>query len=44
MVVYAFAARPLIMAIMGLDDASFLAMMEARKTEVPAFFLAALRP
>ena len=44
MVVYAFAARPLIMAIMGLDDASFIAMMEARKTEIPAFFLAALRP
>ena len=44
MVVYPFAARPLVMAIMGLDDATFTAMMEARKTEIPAFFLAALRP
>ena len=44
MVVYPFAARPLVMAIMGLDDAAFDAMMERRKTELPAFFLAALRP
>jgi TetR/AcrR family transcriptional regulator len=44
MVVYAFAARPLVMAILGLDDASFTEMMEQRKTEIPAFFLAALRP
>jgi AcrR family transcriptional regulator len=44
MVVYPFAARPLVMAVMGLDDATFTAMMEARKTEIPAFFLAALRP
>jgi TetR/AcrR family transcriptional regulator len=44
MVVYAFAARPLVMAILGLDDASFAEMMEQRKTEIPAFFLAALRP
>jgi len=32
------------MAIMGLDDARFTAMMQARKTELPEFFLAALRP
>ena len=44
MVVYPFAARPLVMAIMGLDDATFTAMMEERKKEIPAFFLAALRP
>jgi len=44
MVVYPFAARPLVMAVMGLDDATFTAMMEARKAEIPAFFLAALRP
>jgi len=29
---------------MGLDDATFTMMMEARKAEIPAFFLAALRP
>ena len=44
MVVYPFAARPLVMAIMGLDDAAFGAMMERRKGELPVFFLAALRP
>ena len=44
MVVYPFAARPLVMAIMGLDDAAFAAMMERRKAEIPAFFLEALRP
>jgi AcrR family transcriptional regulator len=44
MVVYPFAARPLVMAIMDLDDAAFHAMMESRKTELPAFYLAALRP
>jgi TetR/AcrR family transcriptional regulator len=44
MVVYPFAARPLVMAIMGMDDATFTAAMEVRKQEIPAFFLAALRP
>ena len=44
MVVYPFAARPLVMAIMGLDDARFAAMMQGRKAELPEFFLAALRP
>ena len=43
-IVYPFAARPLVMAIMGLDDAAFGAMMERRKVELPAFILAALRP
>jgi AcrR family transcriptional regulator len=44
MVVYPFAARPLVMAIMALDDAAFDAMMIRRKAELPVFFLAALRP
>jgi TetR/AcrR family transcriptional regulator len=44
MVVYPFAARPLVMAILGLDDSTFTAAMEQRKAEIPAFFLAALRP
>jgi len=44
MVVYPFAARPLVMAIMGLDDEAFTAAMEERKKEIPGFFLAALRP
>jgi AcrR family transcriptional regulator len=44
MIVYPFAARPLVMAIMGLDDEAFDAMMERRKRELPRFFLEALRP
>jgi AcrR family transcriptional regulator len=44
MVVYPFAARPLVKAILGLDDPTFVALMEQRKTEIPAFYLAALRP
>ena len=44
MIVYPFAARPLVMAIMGLDDAAFDAMMTGRKAELPTFFLNALRP
>ena len=44
MVVYPFAARPLVKAIMGLEDSTFTAMMEQRKSDIPAFFLAALRP
>lgn len=44
MVIYPFAARPLLKAIMGLDDTTFAAMMEQRKADIPAFFLAALRP
>jgi TetR/AcrR family transcriptional regulator len=44
MVVYPFAARPLVNAILGLDDSTFAAMMERRKADIPAFFLAALRP
>jgi len=44
MIVYPFAARPLVLAILGQDDASFGAMMERRKTELPEFFLDALRP
>jgi AcrR family transcriptional regulator len=44
LVVYPFAARPLVIAIMGQDEATFIAMMQRRKTELPEFFLAALRP
>lgn len=43
-VIYPFAARPLVMAIMGVDDAGFAAMMQRRKMELPEFFLASLRP
>src|SRR5215203_7240922 len=35
MVVYPFAARPLVMAIIGMDDAMFTAAMEERKKGIP---------
>jgi len=44
MVVYPFAARPLVVAILGQDEATFVAMMEQRKADLPEFILAALRP
>lgn len=41
---FPFAARPLLSTVLGLDDAAFTRMMKRRRTELPAFFLAALRP
>lgn len=42
--VFPFAARPLIGAVMALDDAGFMAFIEERKRELPRFFLNGLRP
>jgi hypothetical protein len=42
--VFPFAARPLLRAAFGLDDAAFARFIEQRKRELPAFFLSALRP
>ncbi|MEO6527058.1 MAG: TetR family transcriptional regulator [Gemmatimonadaceae bacterium] len=42
--VFPFAARPLLCAIMGMDDAGFVAFIEERKRTLPDFFLNALRP
>ena len=42
--VFPFAARPIVQAIFGLDDAAFARFIERRKRELPAFFLHALRP
>jgi AcrR family transcriptional regulator len=41
--IFPFAARPLVAAMTGLDDAGFRAMIELRKTELPEFFLGGLR-
>lgn len=41
---FPFAARPMIAAVTRLDDAAWTAMIERRKTELPEFFLGALRP
>ena len=42
--VFPFAARPMLQAILGFDDAAFARMIERRKRELPVFFLQALRP
>ena len=42
--VFPFAARPLLMAMLSLDERGFERFIARRRTELPAFFLAALRP
>ncbi len=42
--VFPFAARPMVRAILGLDAAGFDAFVVTRGDELPAFFLAGLRP
>lgn len=42
--IFPFAARPMLMAVTGMDDADFQAMIERRKAELPEFFLRGLRP
>lgn len=42
--IFPFAARPLLCAVIGMDDAGFAAFIEERKRTLPEFFLSALRP
>ncbi len=42
--VFPFAARPMVQAILGLDAAGFDGFVAVRRDELPAFFLAGLRP
>ena len=42
--IFPFAARPMVMAMMGFDDASFAAMIERRKETLPDFFMRGMRP
>jgi TetR/AcrR family transcriptional regulator len=42
--IFPFAAKPLLCAMLGMDDAGFLAFIEERKRTLPEFFLNALRP
>jgi AcrR family transcriptional regulator len=42
--VFPFAARPMLFAAFGFDERGFQRFIEQRKTELPAFFLNALRP
>jgi len=42
--VFPFAARPLVMALVGLDERGFEQFINRRRKELAAFFLRALRP
>ncbi|HEU4523124.1 MAG TPA: helix-turn-helix domain-containing protein [Thermoanaerobaculia bacterium] len=42
--IFPFAARPMFMAIIGFDHKGFVRFIERRRTELPEFFLRALRP
>jgi len=42
--IFPFAARPMVQAILRLDDDGFTRFISRRKRELPTFFLQALRP
>lgn len=42
--IFPFAARPMIMAMLGLDPAGFDQLIDRRRKELVPFFLGALRP
>jgi AcrR family transcriptional regulator len=42
--VFPFIARPMLNAVLGLDDQAFARFIEDRKVHLPSFFLNALRP
>lgn len=42
--IFPFAARPMISAMMGLDDKAFARFIRERREKLPDFFLNALRP
>src|ERR1051325_9677973 len=42
--VFPFAARPMVMALLGLDEAGFEQFINRRRRELAPFFLRALRP
>jgi TetR/AcrR family transcriptional regulator len=42
--IFPFAARPMVQAVLRLDDAAFARLIARRKRELPAFFIQGLRP
>jgi AcrR family transcriptional regulator len=42
--IFPFAVRPMVMALSGADDRQFAAFIARRRSELPDFFLRALRP
>ncbi len=44
MMVFPFAARPMFQRVLSIEDEAYAELLESRKTEVPKFFMSALRP
>jgi len=42
--IFPFAARPMIVAMLGFDERGFQQFIARRRRDLPAFFLGALRP
>lgn len=42
--IFPFAAKPLIQVLLGLDEGDFDRLIDERRTDLPGFFLRALRP
>jgi hypothetical protein len=42
--VFPFAARPMISVLLGMDPPAFARFIDERRTDLPRFFLGALRP
>src|SRR5262249_13878962 len=42
--IFPFAARPMLMAVLGIDEKGFQHFIDRRRTELPRFFMGALRP
>jgi hypothetical protein len=42
--IFPFAARPMVQAVLGLDDDGFARLIARRKRDLPTFFLHGLRP
>jgi TetR/AcrR family transcriptional regulator len=42
--IFPFAARPMVQAMLGMDDRGFRRFITRRRQDLPAFFLGALRP
>ena len=42
--IFPFAARPMISALLGMDPPAFERFIDARREDLPRFFLGALRP
>lgn len=44
LLMFPFAGRPLLQAVLGLDEAGYAALLEERKERLPEFILNAMRP